>query len=350
MFLQRYCGRILALSVDTMNSSSIPTITVDTKGRVTTASTSALATGYTGFRNRIINGDMRIDQRNNGASQSITAASPAYSVDRFFVRPIGGTVTGQRVAGTGSTQYVYQITGGASVTQLQFEQKIEASNSYDLAGSSATLSVNLSNSLLTTANWILYYANSTDNFATNTLISSGNWTISSSITRYNATISIPAAATTGLYLIIYVGAQTSGTFTIGNVQLEAGSTATDFERRPIGTELALCQRYYWKSFRQSVVPSDSSNDYLGAIGFNHINGNIGQGMCYFPSTMRAAPTITLFNPRPSGASGQATDTTSDDSSTRATLLSDRSFAVDNTSTNNSNSNRVYVHAVASAEL
>jgi len=114
--------------------------------------------------------------------------------------------------------------------------------------------------------------------------------------------------------------------------------------------LALCQRYYWKSFRQSVVPSDSSNDYLGAIGFNHINGNIGQGMCYFPCTMRAAPTITLFNPRPSGASGQATDTASDDSSTRATLLSDRSFAVDNTSTNNSNSNRVYVHAVASAEL
>jgi hypothetical protein len=199
---------------------------------------------------------MRIDQRNAGASQSITAASPSYSVDRFFVRPIGATVTGQRVAGTGSTQFVYELTGAASVTQLQFEQRIEASNSYDLAGSNATLSVNLSNSLLTTANWILYYANATDNFASNTLISSGSWTISSTIARYNATISIPAAATTGLYLVIYVGAQTIGTFKIGDVQLEAGSSATEFERRPIGVELALCQRYYYE------LPSGSANAFL----------------------------------------------------------------------------------------
>lgn len=238
-----------------------------------------------GFRNRIINGDMRIDQRNAGASQSITAASPSYSVDRFIVRPIGGTVTGQRVAGTGSTQYVYQITGGASVTQLQFEQRIEASNSYDLAGSSATLSVNLSNSLLTTASWILYYANSTDNFASNTLISSGNWTISSTIARYNATISIPAAATTGLYLIIFVGAQTSGTFTIGNVQLEAGSTATDFERRPYGTELALCQRYYLK---KSAVAVNGL-----ALSGNAVVTNVQQDFPDTFPTMRASPSASI---------------------------------------------------------
>ena len=238
-----------------------------------------------GFKNRIINGDMRIDQRNTGASQSITAASPSYSVDRFIVRPVGGTVTGQRVAGTGSTQYVYQITGGASVTQLQFEQRIEASNSYDLAGSSATLSVNLSNSLLTTASWILYYANSTDNFASNTLISSGNWTISSTIARYNATISIPAAATTGLYLIIFVGAQTSGTFTIGNVQLEAGSTATDFERRPYGTELALCQRYY--------QARNSGGGYdCGCTGQAYSTSAV-YGPISLLMEMRSAPTITL---------------------------------------------------------
>ena len=232
-----------------------------------------------GFRNRIINGDMRIDQRNAGASQSITAASPSYSVDRFIVRPIGATVTGQRVAGTGSTQYVYQLTGAASVTQLQFEQRIEASNSYDLAGGNATLSVNLSNSLLTTANWILYYATATDNFASNTLISSGSWTVSSSIARYNATIAIPAAATTGLYLIIFVGAQTSGTFKIGDVQLEAGSTATDFERRPIGTELALCQRYYWRPV--SATPLGRCSDA----------SSLWQAAIFMKQTMRSAPTL-----------------------------------------------------------
>jgi len=240
--------------------------------------------GLTGFRNRIINGDMRIDQRNSGASQSITAASPSYSVDRFIVRPIGATVTGQRVTGTGSTQYVYQLTGAASVTQLQFEQRIESSNSYDLAGSNATLSVNLSNSLLTTANWILYYATATDNFAANTLISSGSWTISSTIARYNATISIPAAATTGLYLIIFVGAQTSGTFKIGDVQLEAGSTATEFERRPIGTELELCQRYYQKRISDAYATGVVGQAYSTTAAYGSVS---------FTQEMRASPNIGL---------------------------------------------------------
>jgi hypothetical protein len=244
-----------------------------------------------GFRNRIINGDMRIDQRNAGASQSITAASPSYSVDRFIVRPIGATVTGQQVAGTGSTQFVYQLTGAASVTQLQFEQRIEASNSYDLAGGNATLSVNLSNSLLTTANWILYYATATDNFASNTLISSGSWTVSSSIARYSANIAIPAAATTGLYLIIFVGAQTSGTFKIGDVQLEAGSTATDFERRPIGTELALCQRYYDKSYSMNVAPGTNTlNGMVQGIMETYAGAWFqGGGSIRFTTEMRRAP-------------------------------------------------------------
>ena len=54
-----------------------------------------------GFRNRIINGDMRIDQRNAGASQTFTAAAAlAYSVDRFYGYCTGANVTGARVAGT----------------------------------------------------------------------------------------------------------------------------------------------------------------------------------------------------------------------------------------------------------
>jgi len=281
-------------------ATSVPVLAINAKGQVTSTGTAAITSGLTGFRNRIINGDMRIDQRNAGASQSITAASPSYSVDRFIVRPIGATVTGQRVAGTGSTQYVYQLTGAASVTQLQFEQKIEAGNSYDLAGGNATLSVNLSNSLLTTANWILYYATATDNFTSNTLISSGSWTISSSIARYNATIAIPAAATTGLYLIIFVGAQTSGTFKIGDVQLEAGSTATEFERRPIGTELQLCQRYFEKSYNIGTVAGTSTNTNKGS--FVTATGNIfWRWTQNYRVSKRADSTFTIYST--TGASG-----------------------------------------------
>jgi hypothetical protein len=330
-------------------TSAIPRITVDAKGRVTAAST---VTAPVGFRNRIINGDVRIDQRNSGASQSITAASPSYSVDRFIVRPIGATVTGQQVAGTGSTQYVYQLTGAASVTQLQFEQRIEASNSYDLAGGNATLSVNLSNSLLTTANWILYYAGATDNFTSNTLISSGNWTISSTIARYNATISIPAAATTGLYLIIYVGAQTSGTFKIGDVQFEAGSTATEFERRPIGTELALCQRYCSKSYSQGVNPATNTGLGASTMFCSSIASGFMVGGITFPVLMRSVPTVTVYTVGGTAGSISGGDTTTNMSGAQANQIGDRAFSIQNNSggTFTPVGGLIYAHWFATAEL
>jgi hypothetical protein len=115
------------------------------------------------------------------------------------------------------------------------------------------------------------------------LISSGSWTITSSITRYNATIAIPALATTGLYLIIFVGAQTSGTFKIGDVQLEAGSTATEFERRPIATELALCQRYY------EVGGSGSTVQWSG----NTVNAITYFANVYFKVEKRVTPTTIV---------------------------------------------------------
>ena len=125
------------------------------------------ATGPLSFRNKIINGDMRIDQRNAGASQTFTAAAAlAYSVDRWYGYCTGANVTGARVAGSSATQYRYQFTGAASVTGIGFGQRIEATNAYPLAGQAATLSVDLSNSLLTTVTWTAYYANTADTFGT----------------------------------------------------------------------------------------------------------------------------------------------------------------------------------------
>ena len=201
-------------------------------------------TGYYGFKNRLINGLMAVDQRNNGAAQTITAGANTYTVDRWFVVATGANVTGQRVAGSGNNQYNYRLTGAASVSAISFIQRIESNNCYDLAGQTATLSVNLANSVLTTVNWQIAYAGGTDNWAlATTVIASGSFTVSSTLTNFTAQISIPAAATTGLQILLNVGAQTSGTWTIGQAQLEKGSTATSFDYRPIGTELQLCQRY-----------------------------------------------------------------------------------------------------------
>jgi hypothetical protein len=258
---------------------------------------------YTGFRNRIINGDMRIYQRNSGASQTFTAAAAlAYAVDRFYGYCTGANVTGQRVAGTTPNEFAYRFTGAASVTAIGFGTRLEATNTIDLAGSTATLSVQLANSLLTTVTWTAFYASTTDAFGTlasptRTQIATGTFSVTSTLTRYSTQISIPSAATTGIEIVFTVGAQTSGTWTIDNVQLEAGSTATDFERRPIGTELALCQRYYENNYPSGyAVASDSTNNgsWFG-VAINTFDF-YDYGRLDFQVTKRANPTINLYNP------------------------------------------------------
>lgn len=238
-----------------------------------------------GFKNRIINGNMSTWQR--ATSATITAGSTiaaGYStVDRFYVYCTGANVTAARVAGSGATQYRMQITGAASVTAIGFGQRIEQLNSYDMAGSTATLSVDLANSLLTTVTWTAFYANTADTFGTlasptRTQIATGTFTVNSTVTTYTTNISIPAAATTGIEILLTVGAQTSGTWTIGNMQLEKGSTATSFDYRPYGTELALCQRYFFKA---STI----------CLGFNLSASHGYNSSIRFPVTMRSAPTL-----------------------------------------------------------
>jgi hypothetical protein len=237
-----------------------------------------------GMRNRIINGDMDIDQRNAGAAQTFTAAAAlAYSVDRWYGYCTGANVSGQQITGATAGQFRYRFTGAASVTAIGFGQRIEQLNSADLASTTATLSVDLANSLLTSVTWTAYYATTANTFGTlasptRTQIATGTFTVTSTVTRYSTNISVPGAATTGIEIVFTVGAQTSGTWTIGNVQLEPGSVATPFERRPIGTELALCQRYYLSATTGAtlnVVGTTANVSYMGN----------------FPVTMRANPAI-----------------------------------------------------------
>jgi hypothetical protein len=238
-----------------------------------------------GTRNRVINGAMAVDQRNAGAAQTFTAAAAlAYSVDRWYGYCTGANVTGQRVQGATVGQYYYKFTGAASVTGIGFGQRIETINSADLSNSTVTLGVDLANSLLTTVTWTAYYANTTDTFGTlasptRTQIATGTFTVTSTVTRYNAQIVVPAAATTGIEIVFTVGAQTSGTWTIGNVQLEPSTVATPFERRSYGQELALCQRYYL---------AGTSTPALNPLG---TTANISCSTC-FPVEMRVSPTVT----------------------------------------------------------
>ena len=285
-------------------SPSAINIAGGTKGQVPVQSavgTTTFMDSSFGFKNRIINGGMALDQRNAGASQTITAAAAlAYTVDRWYAYCTGANVTGQQIAGAyTSSQYRYQFTGAASVTAIGFGQRIEQKNCFDLANTTATLSCYISNSLLTTVTWTAYYATTTaDTFGTLasptvTQIATGTFTVSNTRTQYTTNISIPSAATTGIQILFTVGAQTSGTWVIDSVQLEKSSTATSFDYRPYGTELALAQRYFETSYNAGTAVGDTTP--VGAI-YCRSTGTQPNIQLHFKVSKRTTPDMVYYAP------------------------------------------------------
>jgi hypothetical protein len=276
-----------------------------------------------GFKNRIINGAMVIDQRNAGAS--VTAGvGYTYDIDRWF----GGAVqaskfTMQRNSGSvtppsGFTNYLGAVSSSAysvlSTDTFYLSQVIEGYNIADLAWGTAsaatvTLSFWVRSSLTGSFGGALQNGSSNRAYAFTYTVSAANTWEQKTITIAGDQSGTWATDNTGgIYLRFGLGAgsnYTSGssgawsatnttqptgtvsvvgtngaTFYITGVQLEKGSTATSFDYRPYGTELALCQRYY-------SVLTDLWGDTGSTNGWRY--------MCRysFPVTMRAIPTVTL---------------------------------------------------------
>ena len=252
----------------------------------TTNSTAEHVTSVTGFKNRIINGGMVIDQRNAGASLTITA-NPQYTLDRWFA----GVTTGSKISiqqnadsvtpPVGFTKYL-GVTSLAATTLgsgdlYYLQQSVEGFNTSDLAfgtasASAITISFWVRSSLTGTFGAALLNAGSNRSYPFNYSIASANtWTQITQTIPGDVTGTWATDNTTGFQLRIGLGAGatyqgtagawgtanvvtttgsvsvvgTSGaTFYITGVQLEKGSVATSFDYRPYGTELSLCQRYY----------------------------------------------------------------------------------------------------------
>ena len=244
------------------------------------------------YRNRLINGGFAIDQRNAGASHNFAGLC---GVDRWLLASGTGTSpTAQRIAGSGSSRYRYQISGVAGNTGGgSLEQRIEAANIYDLAGQTVTFSIDIAAVGITSIAYNFAYANSVDNFIggeTSISGATGSFTVSSTLTRYSVQIALPSNVQNGLGVgIIFGGAFTAGkSITIGNAQLEAGSVATPFEQRLQGAEVALCQRYFQNSQYQVFPASTAYNPF------------------FFKATMRATPSVSGL-----GAGGTTYDLTPD---------------------------------------
>ena len=241
---------------------------------------SAAGTGFA-FRNRIINGAMAVDQRNSGASVSLLNSLAYSTVDRFFTNASSssGQYSAQRITAADGTNRL-RITSPAGGTGIILGQRIEALNSRDLAGNTVTISLKLVSSAARDVTWTLSYANSSDVFTTVTQIATGTWSVTTSEQVFSTTISIPSAATTGLQFQISTPSLSGGaTLTTGDWQLEVGSVATPFERRPYGLELSLCERYYQR---------------LYVVTYQYVPG---AATVYAPlayTTMRTTPTASVI--------------------------------------------------------
>jgi hypothetical protein len=246
-----------------------------------------------GFRNRLINGGFDIWQRWVATSINVSAGATAYTADRWFMSPVGalmGAIRDSNVPPTSLSRYSLQIAPNASSggTTCNLGQRIEAANVYALKGTvtfSAWIFNNTSASM--TPVLLLGTPSAPDNFTTvtNRLTQSLQSCANGAWTKVTHTVDISGYTNidNGLQLEI----QTSGHTTFGRivriaeVQLERNPQPTPFEQRPIGTELALCQRYYQigrlAAAGYGIVATVDSGAY----------GNFS-----FPTRMRAAPTIT----------------------------------------------------------
>jgi hypothetical protein len=268
------------------------------------ANIGTIADSSLGFRNRIINGAMVIDQRNAGAS--FTVGNLGYGIDRWLTQAVTASGTGQQVAGSTGNNKALRITGASGNTAIQVSQRIESVNIYDCASQTVSVSFTLSGSTSGTVSVRFLYPTATDNYTSTTEPVAGtSVSFTTTPTQYTVSRTLDSNANKGVWVLLDFGAVgASVTRTIEFFQLEKGSTATSFDYRPIGTELQLCQRYFEKSFQQATAPVQNGGS-TGAYRFVQVvtinTRQICCGTAFFKVTKRATPTVTLFNPEAANA-------------------------------------------------
>ena len=318
------------------------TMTLDGTNGVTFNDTSlqgAAASPY-GLKNRIINGAMVIDQRNAGASVSITTSANLYTLDRWQAQGTvsSGVYTVQRSA-TAPSEFVNSFlatvtTADASLAAgdlYAIGQFIEGSNVVDLGWGTASAKT------VTISFWVRSSVTGTfGGSVANSAYSRSypfTYTISTANTFEYKTITI-AGDTTGtwltdtgigvrLYFGLGTGSSNSGTagawaaagsvtatgatnlvatngatFYITGVQLEQNTVATPFERRLYDKELISCQRYYQKINGYIETNADATH-------FAYSNWLFKVSMRASPTVTNTSGTGTLYNYSVDGVSSYA---------------------------------------------
>jgi hypothetical protein len=264
------------------------------------------STQYAAGKNKIINGDFNINQRN---FSSITA--DGYGFDKWQLSLSGGTATysaqtftpgAAPVAGYESKNFA-RLSATTGNDFLRLRQPIEDART--LAGQTATISFWAKGTNPTTPGNLAvtflqnFGSGGSPSSAVNTSV--GDFVLTGSWTRYSLTVAIPSVSgktfgTTGnSRLEVWIGqgssiSTDSWELDLWGVQLEAGSVATPFQTATgtIQGELAACQRYYYRT-----NPDTSAYGVVAPSGFVSSTTNF-QGSTPLPVAMRARPTAVEF--------------------------------------------------------
>jgi hypothetical protein len=287
-----------------------------------------------GFRNKIINGNFDVWQRSTSAAGGSSQPNSYVSADRWMCAApsFAAGVTFSRQTGPEGSWYCMRMLrdNGSSVIALYLQQTLETANSIFTQSKNLTLSFK--------ARCGSSYGGAGSG-SLNVKVRSGTGTdqsgapLGTSFTGTTNVINQAATLTTSWQTFTYstasacgatvsqlsVDFQTNHTGTaadsndyveIASIQLEVGQTATPFETRPYGVELALCQRYYEQSYVEGTAPGTATTTNQATGRWAYIDGTTEALTAHFPfkATKRAAPTVTFYSPA-TGASGQIRNVT-----------------------------------------
>jgi hypothetical protein len=332
---------------------------------------------YAAGKNKFINGDFGIDQRQT----SSTTSNGAYIFDRWGTVLSGGTVTYSKqtftpgaapVAGYEATNYLRAISSGqATGNYAAFSQNIEDVRTF--AGQTVTVSfwAKAGTGTPNVGVRVRQFFGTGGSTAVATIATAQ--AITTSWARYSFTVAVPSISgktigtenTTALSLQIIFSDDTTfssgvgiqnGTFEFWGLQIEGAQTASNFQTAT-GTkqgELAACQRYFAKSYQQQTAPATAAIQSSIVI-VNSLdvvpNNNLLRSVS-LPVVMRTAPTVTVYGY--AGGSGKVSDGSGTDlaaSSGSVQYAGDSGFTVYNAAAAITPSSGGFLfHYAASAEL
>jgi hypothetical protein len=345
------------------SEGGVEALRLDASGNATFAGTAAMASSF--LRNRLINGGMEIAQRATTATGTYNSVYVYASVDRWAVFSANSSTTQAQStdapSGFRNSFRLQRPSGNTGTNTLFVTQGIESVNCYDLSGQPVTISFwakrganysggNLSVSLITGTSAdqgiaiIGLWAGRATPITTTTAITT-TWT------RYTFTGTVGSGVLEAAVEFNWTPSGTAGaddSVYITGVQLEVGTVATPFERRLFGQELALCQRYFYKSFNQATVPGTvGAGSYRGVVS---TSGFRTSHSFQHAVTMRASPTIIFYNPVTGSAGSAYNDDTGANPSAIPYLVSDIGMSGVDLTPNQSPGNAVIITYTANAEL